>query len=252
MKSLHPFFCYYGGKFRGAPKYPAPTRPTIIEPFAGSAGYSLRHYHKEVVLYDVYPVICGIWDYLIRVRADEVLSLPVKFDHVDEVDAPQEARWLISFWINKASASPHKTPSSWMKSGVRPNSHWGEVIRERVASQVDKIRHWKVCQKSYADIPDSDATWFVDPPYQGPPGKLYRHKILDYAALGEWCRSRTGQVVVCERDGADWLPFRTLGKFKAAGGRGNSHSNEVIWTNSDRVDRDVEVLGPQLADAPDA
>ena len=26
----------------------------------------------------------------------------------------------------------------------------------------------------------------------------------------EWCRSRTGQAIVCEKAGAKWLPFTTL------------------------------------------
>jgi len=39
---LRPFWRYYGGKFRAAPRYPTPTHKTIVEPFAGAAGYSLR------------------------------------------------------------------------------------------------------------------------------------------------------------------------------------------------------------------
>jgi hypothetical protein len=32
---LRPFWRYYGGKWRAAPRYPAPRYDTIIEPFAG-------------------------------------------------------------------------------------------------------------------------------------------------------------------------------------------------------------------------
>ena len=39
---LKPFWRYYGGKYRAAPAYPPPRLGTIVEPFAGSAGYSLR------------------------------------------------------------------------------------------------------------------------------------------------------------------------------------------------------------------
>jgi hypothetical protein len=35
--SLRPFWRYYGGKWRAAPRYPRPTHDTIIEPFAGAA-----------------------------------------------------------------------------------------------------------------------------------------------------------------------------------------------------------------------
>jgi site-specific DNA-adenine methylase len=50
--SLRPFFTYTGGKYRLAPRYPEPRHNLIIEPFAGSAGYSLRHPEREVLLID--------------------------------------------------------------------------------------------------------------------------------------------------------------------------------------------------------
>jgi hypothetical protein len=42
-RTVRPFFSFFGSKWRVAPHYPAPERDLIIEPFAGSAGYSLRH-----------------------------------------------------------------------------------------------------------------------------------------------------------------------------------------------------------------
>jgi 16S rRNA G966 N2-methylase RsmD len=119
-----------------------------------------------------------------------------------------------------------------MRSGIRPNSYWGEVIRQRVADQVDAIKHWKIFNKSYEESPDLEATWFIDPPYQGECGKKYRCKLDQYTKLGEWCLKRRGQAIVCERAGADWLPFRPFQSIKATpGARGKSYSEEVIWTN---------------------
>jgi len=40
---LRPFWRYYGGKWRAAPRYPAPRHDLIIEPFAGAAGYAMRY-----------------------------------------------------------------------------------------------------------------------------------------------------------------------------------------------------------------
>jgi site-specific DNA-adenine methylase len=37
MSNLRPFFTFYGGKWRAAPFYDAPTHGHIVEPFAGSA-----------------------------------------------------------------------------------------------------------------------------------------------------------------------------------------------------------------------
>ena len=41
-------------------------------------------------------------------------------------------------------------------------------------------------------------------------------------------RARLGQVIVCENEGADWLPFSPLADVKAT--RPNSRSIEVVWT----------------------
>src|ERR1035437_4150783 len=130
-------FCYYGGKWRIAKHYPQPQYNTIIEPFAGSAGYSLHYPNLNVELYDIDPMICGIWQYLIKVSSEEILKLPINFQHIDEINVCQEAKWLIGFWLNKATAQPCKSPSKWMREGLRPNSFWGNVIRDRIADQVD-------------------------------------------------------------------------------------------------------------------
>ena len=203
----------------------------IIEPFAGSAGYSLCHPHKQVKLYDIDPVICGVWDYLIHISPEEIRSLPLVFDHVDELQICPEARSLIGFWLNKACVQPAKSASKWMRDyqSKQPGTYWGERIRERIASQVGSIRHWTITEGSYLDIPNQCASWFVDPPYQTA-GRAYRFHDLDYPALAEWCKSRTGQVIVCENAGAAWLPFEPFRTIKGLEGkRGGKQSVEVIW-----------------------
>ena len=67
-----------------------------MEPFAGSAAYACRYADRRVILCDADPVICAIWEYLINVSASEVLALPLRFEHIDELtNVPQAARWLI-------------------------------------------------------------------------------------------------------------------------------------------------------------
>ena len=95
-----------------------------------------------------------------------------------------------------------------------------------------QIKHWKILNRSYSQSEDHLATWFVDPPYQGPCGKLYKYKVEDYAHLGNWCKERKGQVIVCEQHGADWLPFTRIGNIRTnPGKRGKGFSEEAIWTN---------------------
>lgn len=223
---LKPFFCFYGGKWRAAPQYPQPKHNLIIEPFAGAAGYSTRYPDRQVKLFDVDPIIVGLWQYLIKAKPQEILDLPLLGidQSVDNFNICQEAKWLIGFWLNKGASAPRKTPSSWMRSGIRPKSMWGIEIRTRLALQVLKIKHWSCNLSSYVNILNENATWFIDPPYQKA-GKYYRYKAIDYAALADWSRQRLGQSMVCEAKGADWLPFRSLGSFKANNGR----SEELIW-----------------------
>lgn len=238
--TLKPFFTYYGGKWRAAPHYPPPRYGKICEPFAGSAGYSLRYADRQVVLCDLDPVIYGVWSFLIRSSPADIRALPLigAGESVDQLSVCQEARWLIGFRLNGGSASPCKTPSSWMRSNTRPNSYWGAAVRERIASQVDAIKHWKVGNVSFDRIKASeDLTWFVDPPYNNRMGEHYRRGRagIDYVTLASWCRARTGQVIVCENTGADWLPFRHMMNAQATpakpGKPGGNVSAEAIWTN---------------------
>ena len=223
--TLRPFFSYYGGKWRASSKYPAPIHATLVEPFAGSAGYALRYPTKNVVLYDVDPVVFGVWDYLIHAAEAEIRRLPLYFDHINEVAAPPEAKALIGFWLNHGTAQPSKSPSAWMRAGKHNSSFWGPKIQSRIIDQQSHIRHWKVYNQSYLDAPNDIATWFIDPPYQTPAGRHYKFDVIDYGNLGHWCRSRKGQAIVCEQDGADWLPFESIGHVKSTLGK----SSEVVY-----------------------
>jgi len=202
---LRPFFSYFGGKWTLAPHYPAPgIGDQIVEPFAGSAGYATRYPDREVILVERAPLIAALWRWLTKVSVDEVMGLPL--DPSDIKSLPQEARWLIGFWCARGRCRPARTlGSAWLRSGKWPTSFWGKSARARIAEQVTAIRHWQIIEGDYTAAPDVDAVWFVDPPYVG--ARHYLARVDSYPALGGWCRSRKGTVIVCEQDGADWLPF---------------------------------------------
>lgn len=231
MSSLKPFWRYYGGKWRAAPHYPAPAFSTIVEPFAGAAGYSLRYPDRQIVLVEKYPTICEMWRYLIGVKPSEVRRIP----EVDDVDllpswVPQGARWLVGFSMNSACSTPRRTLSVGrrkLRAMHRQFEGWTPALRERVASQVEQIRHWKVIEGDYSLAPDVPATWFVDPPYDNKAGSYYVHSKVNYADLSAWCRTRRGQVLVCENEGATWAPFQPFMTLKP--GVNGHGSREVLW-----------------------
>lgn len=233
---LRPFFPYFGGKFRSAPRYPPPDHDWIVEPFAGSAGYAMRYPDRQVMLVEASEPIAAIWQYLILARPSEILRLPLlePGQSVDSlVGVPQPARWLIGMWCNPGSAQPKKTLCRWQRfDGCTPRFQvWGEGIRERIASQVGQISHWIVRFGSYTSTPNIRATWFIDPPYQGA-GRHYPcgSRGINYVALGEWCRQRRGQVMVCENTGAEWLPFSHFLDAKAVKvGKRRGVSREALW-----------------------
>ena len=228
---MKPFFTYFGGKYRASPRYPAPIHNVIIEPFAGAAGYSVRHgANRPVVLVEKNDKVAALWKWLIEADPSTILHLPSSgFNHVDELDVPEEAKHLIGFWLNKGTSHPCKTPSRWMRDGLRPNSFWGETIRERIASQVPLIKSWTVIHGDFSKSPEIEATWYIDPPYQLLPTQ-YSTRFNEYPRLAEWCMNRYGQLIVCEGEGADWLPFEPFAKIKGLeGARGGKISSEVIY-----------------------
>jgi site-specific DNA-adenine methylase len=245
MKRLLPFFSYFGSKHRIASRYPAPIYSRVVESFAGSAAYACLYFRLDIILVEANPKIAGAWEYLIRTPSAEVRNLPLleagqKIE--DLAGAPQEARWLIGLCAARGRAHPAVKQSAWMESGEHPNHFWGEAIRARIASQVDRIRHWRVVVGDYRETnPGRPATYFVDPPYQGKAGRQYRRygsDSLDYSALAEWCRTRDGQVIVCENAGADWLPFRDFHVARGTNGKNRTGvSKEAIWTAGNHMEQ---------------
>jgi len=213
---------YYGRKSKVVKYYPNPIHDKIIEPFAGTAVYSLyeNNWEKEVLLVDKYNVIVELWHYLQQATAKDILSLP-DMEYHDNVDQhtqlSKEEKWLIGFNINGGSSQPKKTT---MKYNVWNN------IKPVIAENLYKIKHWKIIEGDYRDIKNEKATWFIDPPYQTG-GIYYRHNNskINFPELSDWCKSRNGQIIVCENTKADWMDFKALKKM-----RGSLHTTtEAIW-----------------------
>lgn len=193
----------------------------IIEPFAGTARYSLKYFDREVLLIDKDPIIVRLWHFLQGCTASDILGLPdlTYKQSTDDYNLSGDEKLLLGFMVARGAASPQKVVQ---KFSDIPRA------KKRIAGNLYKIRHWVVRLGEYGGVANEQATWFIDPPYQFG-GEHYRcsNRSLDYRGLADWCESRQGQVIVCENTKADWLPFNPLREMRGA----YSKTIEAIWSN---------------------
>ncbi len=212
-------FSYFGSKSKIVRYYPAPKFDTIIEPFAGSARYSLfgDNWKKKVILTELNSKVYAIWKYLQTSSPKDILSLPsVKLQQdLRELRFPcAAARDLVFACCSRGS------PTFGNKTG-KFNSWWKDRIR--ISKEIWKIKHWDIRCDSYETLDNIEATWFVDPPCQKLGYRYPKHDI-NYASLLAWCKSRKGQTIVAENEDSNWLPNPTIVKMM----RGVKHSKQEI------------------------
>jgi hypothetical protein len=216
-------FSYYGSKSKIIKSYPIPKYDTIIEPFAGSSRYALRFYDKKCWINDSYKVIYDVWNWIIQASIMDLDKIPnIKpGEDIRNYNLPIELEYLLGFAVNYSTPFPHYIYTKWA-------SRDNEVLRlkHRLSCYIGKLNHWKITNSSYIDIPNIEATWFIDPPYQFG-GKYYIHNTIDYQELSEWCLSRKGQIIVCENSKATWLPFKPLKELHGQ----RYKTMEMIYTN---------------------
>ena len=215
---------YYGSKASVVRFYPKPLHNKIIEPFAGAAKYSLSHFENDVTLVDKYQVVIDVWHYLQAASEKDILGLPhlKRGDSLNNYPLLSDIEKLfLGFLVCNGLPTPRVNVGSF--EGV-------DVLRDlkKIASNLFKIRHWKIVCDTYENIPNEQATWFIDPPYMYG-GQHYKesNKNINFQNLATWCKSRDGQVMVCENTKADWLPFAPVAKMN-----GQIHTTtEAIWCN---------------------
>ena len=202
-------FYYYGRKQKIFKYYPKPKHNTIIEPFAGSAAYSMNYHTKNVILIEKDKRIADLWSYLIMVEPSDILSLPIlqKGQSLNDSEfsyLSDNQKSLIGFFLNPGSSQPKKSPGKFCA--------WTEDNRKKLSVDVTKVKHWTIINGDYQEVENQEATWYIDPPYQGNGGQYYRHgnNGFDYDQLRNWVLDRNGQVIVCENSEADWMDFTPL------------------------------------------
>ncbi|MEW5985086.1 MAG: hypothetical protein AB1791_00465 [Chloroflexota bacterium] len=213
-------FYYYGRKKQIVRYYPAPNYDVIVEPFAGAAAYSLHHNStvNQVILVEKDERVADIWKWLIHeATVQGIQSLPdlkpgersTEFLHIIH------AVTKMAFAFKRIKVTP-VLARNW------------EISKRVFVQNLHKIKHWEITRGDYTEAPDIEATWFIDPPYRGEPGRGYRYSsdLIDYTVLAQWALSRKGDVICCEGYGADYLPFIPLIELKGVAGK---VSQEMIF-----------------------
>jgi site-specific DNA-adenine methylase len=215
---------YYGSKSKVVDCYPRPVYERVIEPFAGSARYALKWWDRDVLLVDKYEVVVRIWQWLQRCTPKDILKLPEpKLGETirrEDFDCIEQA-WLMGFLVQQGVNAPRLTVTKFAVDNIYHQ-------KQTIANNLFKIKHWQIQLGSYEDIPNQEASWFIDPPYQvGGEYYVKNNRSLDYASLATWCQTRQGQVLVCENTKATWLPFKPMKTMTGA----MYTTTEALWSN---------------------
>lgn len=222
-------FSFYGSKSKLVGRYPEPEHDLIIEPFAGGASYSLQNgENRQVRLNDLNPEVYRLWRFLVDTPNDEILEMvPTEVEKGQRFEGDDGLSLLLRANCNMGTfgTDGDHRQVTWFAA-----KNWHQV-HGRLNQYLPIISNWMVTNKDYRDLENIEATWFIDPPYANDAGSRYEYDsdFVDYDELASWCRTRKGQVVVCENEGADWLPFKPLVKAHTRGGV--KRAMEVIWTN---------------------
>jgi hypothetical protein len=177
-----------------------------VEPFAGAAGYALRYRDRKVFLYDADPQVMTIWAMIVQNRKlDKRLprDLPVGAD-ARELTRDEDVLCLLRYSAGVASIKGQWKVSAW-------GSKAWPLTRRRIVEEAPTVSHWRGECLSFERAPNRAATWYVDPPYSVCGVGNYTHSVVDYSAIADCVLNKwRGQRIVCEEDGANWLPFEKL------------------------------------------
>jgi len=222
-------FAYFGAKHKLASGYDPPLYDTIIEPFAGSAGYSCRwaSHSTRIILVEKDARVVELWRELQEMT-------PAGLDLIESQLADDRCTHPFLGALAGSKGLAGALSGKSQKVTPRMSKDWPST-RSRIEKTLLRLRSWEIIHGDYTDAPDTEATWLIDPPYQPllsdaphAAGNAYREGAqgIDYQYLANWCRTRRGQVMVCEQEPAAWLPFVTHQTHMTATG---IERVEVLW-----------------------
>lgn len=234
----------YGGKSKIAHLYPLPEYNLVIEPFCGTAAYSWLHRRRpdgsrrDIWLNDLDPRTYSIWKFLTSAESYDIVReiVPETVEPGMKVSEfiPPEHPGLVE--LCRAEANQGTQGAKGVHDQITKMGAKCWKVRRKLLEVIPEVANWKITNVPYQDLANTEATWFVDPPYSNAAGSRYRlgSDLIDYSQLGSWCRDRRGQTIVCENEGATWLPFEKFdhARVQIRSRYQKSDSKEVMWINS--------------------
>lgn len=224
-------FYYYGAKNLLSRYYPEPRYDTIIEPFGGSAAYTCFHLLKnknlKALLYDKDDDVAETWDFLLKCSERDILNY----------QTPNIGEYAYDFLIKTCTVSNASSKCKKMKYTERLDRVF-QIQKRRILKFLPIRDRITFIHGDYSNIENVESCWFIDPPYQvnNKNGTVFQNgdgyskscnvSNIKFEELGNWCINRKGQVIVCEKEGANWLPFE---KFRTNKTSLNKNYNEVVF-----------------------
>lgn len=231
----------------------------MVEPFAGSAGYSVYHLVKKnidgAILVEKDPRVVELWHRLLSMTPAQVLAL--------QPPAPGEYTKDFLWMTLAASNALAKIPGYGFSVRAAATA---QTMLVRIAKLLPHVQGKVILiEGSYERAPNIPATWFIDPPYQSTGlhplsrGNGYAAgcdtDAIDYRHLARFCQTRHGTTIVCEYEGADWLPFHRL--HNGYNSIGEKKIFEAVWERKERprlrersLNGDTHVSNRRLIRAP--
>lgn len=175
-------FSYYGGKSKIAHLYPAPSHPLVIEPFCGAAAYSLRWgWCRQIHINDLNTDTYDVWQWIAspEALADIEKYVPDMADihigmRVSEFADPNMARGLRLILQASCNGGTFGQSGQWdqiTKIGIKVYSLLKDKLRW--LCPYVRSRGWTITNLDYRQLPNVEATWFIDPPYNNKAGSFY-------------------------------------------------------------------------------
>lgn len=212
-------FYYFGRKGRAAKSYPAPMYPLVIEPFAGSMGYSLFWKPERAIGIEKHVEIVNLWHRLVNMSEDELRQFPTPV-----VGERSSDRWVLLADQSNGSSTNTQRKVTWFMQERFENQR-GFALRNHAYARANVL----YAQGDYRQAPDVECCWFIDPPYQGVKhGYKHGQGEIDFDELAQWCMTRRGQVIVCEGPLATWLPFQAHSTWQGLPMFGGDQANVTV------------------------